>query len=404
MTTTPGFGNLQALTDAELMHSTAFAILREREAHLAVLYHLIEIERRRLHLKYSFASMYHYARERLKYSSGAAHRRIASARALQRYSCVHEALKSGRLTLTTTSILAGVLKDLTEAQVDEIVERAAGKSQEEVQELVATLRPQPAVREKIVPVAVSRSMAQDGSPGQPRKSVAPGSTGQAVQGRPAPAAEAEGQSVPSTQVPDRHAQAVVEVVHRIQFSVTPATLEKFKTVCDLLAGRFPTGPSIEQVFETLLDHWIDRNHPLSRHERREKRQAAREGATRNPDATLGHESTQPQKNPGGQLQRSRHVPAALRDETYVRAEGQCKFVGVDGKRCEAKRGLEIEHRQPFARGGETSTSNCDLFCHAHNQLSAREAFGDAGIDRRIRERISRVRPAISTDGDRAPSS
>ena len=226
--------------------------------------HLIEIEKRRLHLKCAFASLYDYAKECLGYSSGAAHRRIASARALQKYACVHEALKTGRLDcfsellrveaiprnkrLTTASTLAGVLKDLPDAQVDELVQNASGKSQEEVQVLVAAFRPQPRVRlglpysaylYDVVPIAVSRPRLPNDSPAPSASMETLRSKGETLPEMPA-AVEASVSTRPRPE-PEPPAEAVVEVVHRVQFSMTSATREKFETARDLLGGRFPAG-------------------------------------------------------------------------------------------------------------------------------------------------------------------
>ena len=76
----------------------------------------------------------------------------------------------------------------------------------------------------------------------------------------------------------------------------------------------------------------------------------------------------------------------------------------DGKRCGATRGLEVDHRHPFARGGETNASNLRLFCRPHNQLRARLEFGDARIEMAIAESRAGVDAAISTNGDGAPAS
>src|SRR5262249_2538534 len=71
--------------------------------------------------------------------------------------------------------------------------------------------------------------------------------------------------------------------------------------------------------------------------------------------------------------KSRHVPAAVKREVWARDEGQCSFVGPGG-RCQERGFLEFHHVIPFAEGGETSATNLQLRCRAHNAHEAREYF------------------------------
>jgi hypothetical protein len=75
---------------------------------------------------------------------------------------------------------------------------------------------------------------------------------------------------------------------------------------------------------------------------------------------------------GARLSHTRHVPAAVCREVWARDQGQCAFVGTDG-RCQERAFLELHHAVPFARGGETTIDNLQLRCRAHNQFEAEEA-------------------------------
>ncbi|MCA9726388.1 MAG: HNH endonuclease [Candidatus Eisenbacteria bacterium] len=68
------------------------------------------------------------------------------------------------------------------------------------------------------------------------------------------------------------------------------------------------------------------------------------------------------------------VPLRVRDQVFVRDGFQCTFVGPEG-RCPERRGLEIDHRDPVARGGTDDPANLRVLCRAHNQLMAERAFG-----------------------------
>jgi hypothetical protein len=188
--------------------------------------------------------------------------------------------------------------------------------------------------------------------------------------------------------------------------VSAETKQDFEAVRDLMSGKFPEGATIEQVFQTLLASYLERHDPGKRHERREKRLTSRKAKEARASILDQIRSDPPASAEGQEAMpvpiESRHVPAALRDEIHVRDEGQCTYVGPDGRRCEARRCLAIDHRRPFALGGDTSAENCGLLCRAHNQLVAAEIFGVERIERAIEARRGRTqaRPIrISTGGD-----
>jgi 5-methylcytosine-specific restriction endonuclease McrA len=88
--------------------------------------------------------------------------------------------------------------------------------------------------------------------------------------------------------------------------------------------------------------------------------------------------------------RSRYVAAAVAREVYLRDGGCCTFCAEDGRRCGARRFLELDHITPWAVGGESTTENLRLRCRAHNQHAARRYFGAERIraivaSHRIRE-------------------
>jgi 5-methylcytosine-specific restriction endonuclease McrA len=73
---------------------------------------------------------------------------------------------------------------------------------------------------------------------------------------------------------------------------------------------------------------------------------------------------------------SRHIPAAVRRAVWERDRGQCTFVDDEGNRCTERRFLQIDHVDPYARGGATSIGNCCLICRAHNLHRAQLVYGN----------------------------
>jgi hypothetical protein len=106
--------------------------------------------------------------------------------------------------------------------------------------------------------------------------------------------------------------------------------------------------------------------------------------------------------PGGRNvegRRSRHVPAAVARQVYLRDDGQCTFVAQDGKRCGARDFIEIDHINPFAVGGASNAENLRLRCRAHNQQHARTCFGKGYIQATIARARRDRQTGSGTAGD-----
>jgi len=108
-----------------------------------------------------------------------------------------------------------------------------------------------------------------------------------------------------------------------------------------------------------MDEYLERHDPEMRVARRAEKRKKRSAKTK---TSLPGET-------------ARHIPAAVRDRVYARDNGRCTFVGPAGVRCDSTRGLQIDHIEPFARGGGNQASNLRLLCAKHNRLEAERSFG-----------------------------
>ncbi len=84
-----------------------------------------------------------------------------------------------------------------------------------------------------------------------------------------------------------------------------------------------------------------------------------------------------------------HLPRETLRRLVERDGPCCSFVGDDGTRCASRAFLEIDHRQPWARGGPDTFENLRWLCRAHNQLMAERDFGKPHVQRAIAERRDR---------------
>ena len=119
---------------------------QERQGLAEFLACLGEMERRRLHLELGFGSIFAYLVDQFGYDKASAYRRWKACGLVARFPILVDYIADGRLGLITLVLLRDVLD---EARLDEILGRAAGRTVEEVERLVAALAPDPAPAEMI---------------------------------------------------------------------------------------------------------------------------------------------------------------------------------------------------------------------------------------------------------------
>jgi 5-methylcytosine-specific restriction endonuclease McrA len=73
----------------------------------------------------------------------------------------------------------------------------------------------------------------------------------------------------------------------------------------------------------------------------------------------------------------------VKREVWKRDRGRCQWpiVGKDGDICSSTLRVEFDHVVPRARDGPSSVEGVRLLCAFHNNLAARQAFGDRFMDR-----------------------
>jgi 5-methylcytosine-specific restriction endonuclease McrA len=144
----------------------------------------------------------------------------------------------------------------------------------------------------------------------------------------------------------------------VEFTASAALREKLELCRDLMSHANPShdlAVVIERAVELLLADL-------------ERKRLAR--------------TTHPKRPRSRQVEPSR-ISNATRREVFERDGLRCTYVAKDGRRCEARAFLELDHAHPKALGGTDDASNLRVRCRAHNQLWAEQAFG--------RERVLQVR-------------
>jgi hypothetical protein len=132
----------EALTDDQLLDEVRRLAGRERVSTVDLLRCLIEVDTRRLYLRDGCASLFTYCTQVLHLAEGAAYNRIETARAARRFPILLDRIADGALTLTSARLLA---PHLTANNCQALLEAARYKGKRDVELLVATLHPEPAV-------------------------------------------------------------------------------------------------------------------------------------------------------------------------------------------------------------------------------------------------------------------
>ncbi len=134
------------LSDHALLTQVRHLAQREREATVALIAHLAELDERRLYLAEGYSSLFKYCTDVLHLAEHATYNRIEAARAVRRFPVLLEYLATGWLNLFAVRLLA---PHLTPGNHREVLAQARHKSKREIEELVAWLRPQPPVPDAV---------------------------------------------------------------------------------------------------------------------------------------------------------------------------------------------------------------------------------------------------------------
>ena len=331
---------LQSFSDPELLDHTSSLVASEREDALRVLQCLSEIESRQLHLKMGYGSLFDYCTSALGYSSSAAGRRIQAARCCARFPVLYAMLERNEVTLSTVSQISGFLD---QRNSDDLLLRIRGKSQREVESIVAEHKPITLASDRTRTVVVRVPAAARSTPASPLFQVSN-------------EVEACEKNDYSRNGSDQSESVEKRVL--ITFAVSPEFMEKLARVRAIAWHRLPLRASFVQIFEFLVDEYLERHYPARKQKRREKRLGA--------SARVAEQTAPPGK---------RYIPATLRDQVFERDRGECTFAGPTGNRCGSTHALQVDHIVPVALGGASTLDNLRLLCGKHNRLEAERLLG-----------------------------
>jgi HNH endonuclease len=336
----------------------ATLLRKEREAMADFLLALAAFDDQKLWRELGHTSLFSYLRRDLGLSAGAAQHRKTAVELIHQFPAVETALRQGRLCLSSVCELAKVV---TPENVAEVLPRFFGLSRREAEAVAASIRPAAAIpqREVVTPVrgtvlAPSTEVRQEIAPAEPTAiEVHPGEVDLvlAPPGAPAP------------RPPDSERPLTAEL-SRFHITVSRQFMETLERTKDALSHSHPRA-STEEILMACMQLML-------------AKKAKEKGLVERPLET-------PRPS------RPDHIPAHVRRAVMERSGGRCEWVFESGERCDSSHQVEVDHIDPKALGGRATVENTRAACRGHNQLAARQVFGDAFMDqftRRSRKRVS----------------
>jgi len=329
----------------------------EREVQVEFLLHLAEYDLRRAYLEAGFGSIWDYITRFLHYREGAAQRRIKAARVLRRLPLLADALRDGRLCMTTVALLDPLL---TEENAADLVARAAFKTKAEVEHLVVSLQPRDAPKDGVRKLSDRRDMQSAATLLASRPPEVELAGAAATSDAPLP------EVLPPTP-PRAEARPTVRPVaadtYSLRVTIDAAFKRDLDQLTELLSHKVANGDLTAVLHEALrcaIDKHGKRKGAIEpAHKRQRKSPADRATAIGKPAKV---------REP---------VAAEVRRQVWKRDDGRCAWIGPDGRRCGSKWRLELDHIHPAALGGPSTLDNMRVLCGAHNKLHAEQTFGRA---------------------------
>ena len=333
---------LKSISDDDLLRRLSGLVQQSRRVESELVAHIAEVDERRLYAREDCSSMFAYCTDVLHLSEWEAYLRIAVARASRTHPVLLVMLEEGRLHLSGIAKIAPLL---TEANRETLLARAVHKSKRQIEELVAELSPKPDVPTTMRKLPVHRAKTKQ----PPTPQLGPD---QVVSPKP------EGL---------RPVEPLAPARYKVQFTASAELHAKLERLRALRPNSDLAALIEEAVTEKL-----------------ERLESKRFGKTRAPRKSLEQTDTSPS---------SRYIPAAVKRAVSERDGNQCAYVDPQGRRCTARDGLQLHHKDPFARGGDHSPENVQMMCPAHNAYLAECDYGKDIMKRYRRSSSSAREPA-----------
>ena len=317
--------NFRSLTDTQLIAGATTAVANERRITAETIKYFFEVNRRRLHLKMGYDSLFTMLRKHWGFCEPTAQLRKNAVFLMQDVPDVIEKIESGEMPVTVAANIQSFLyaekrSDRAysrEAKI-ELIETCSGKSARDVQKEFVRRNPEIEKREVV-------------------------------------------------RVTDENH---VRVSHSISNKIE-AKLQRIK----LLWSHVEPNMSREQLLDRMAEITLDQIDPVRKAACAESRKARTlskldsSSPTTVVDGGVAYDPFGGDQLPAPEVRKSRCVSQADRNEIHrANSEKGCEFVdSASGRKCGSKFQLQLDHIVPFSHGGTNEAANLRVICAAHNR-------------------------------------
>jgi 5-methylcytosine-specific restriction endonuclease McrA len=384
----------RSLSNDALHTETLEAAKREKQATLALLEFLAEVDERRLYSMRGYASLWEYTHLALGYSEAQASERVAAMRLMRKVPEVKAKLQAEELTLTSAAKFASFVRreNCSMERTHEILEKISEKSVRETVRVLATEQSHTVHRpDTMRPSGPETSRVSfDADP----EFLALYEEVKNLQGRP------------QWDMNDRLKEAMKVFLHERKKTFTAkktrgsrvkagAASEGETQTAENASPIYPAESAVTAIVETLptdrtleKDPAPDNATPLIRAS--EVKSAAQKKADNDaPSDTVNRETVHcdavhrradtTKEKPLSV--KSRYIPVEAQRAVRRRSGGRCEYVDCKTqRRCTSRFGLQFDHIVPFAQGGPSTLENLRHLCANHNRLAAVQVFGRAKME------------------------
>ncbi|HEX9307447.1 MAG TPA: HNH endonuclease signature motif containing protein [Anaeromyxobacter sp.] len=349
---------------AELLH-------RERAALAEFLVALADFDRKRLWIELGHASLFYFLHRELGLSKGAAYYRKTAAELIQKFPEIVEPLRDGRLCFTSVVELSKVL---TPENRSDVLPRFFQLSKREAKAVSAALHPVETAPHRDVVTSVRVPVAASGielvlrAEAASDRVVTPGPGSDPLATAPVhldepPRANSSTACRPPPRAPRFEVEPLTANLSRLHVTVSRGFLEKLDATRAALSHSHP-GAGGEELLEAGLDLLLERH-------------AKRKGLVAKPRREPPPATTSSARSPT----KADHVSAHVKRAVWKRDGGRCQWPIDGGGVCGSTHQVELDHVVPRGRGGPPTLENMRCLCRTHNQLAARQVYGDEWMDR-----------------------
>jgi hypothetical protein len=318
--------NIKTIKDSALLDLAKEKAQVERNLTMEVIGLLQEIFDRRLHLKRGYSSLHQYCVKELKYSDGAAYRRIKAMKLTQEMPEVAKSIESGSLSLCTASQLQTAFeskaqdkKPIPTEMKMALVAQVENQSRRQVERVLVEICPKVVKNEEKITIM---------------------STNQA----------------------------------KLELVIDQELLNKLERLKALTSHK---NKNLKDLLHQLVDEALLKMDPAQKAET--KRQKAlghklmSEASTNKSLQGEGDSKSQQPPPALGQSVRTRHIPRTTKQKVWVRDRGQCTYFDrLTKRKCASTHKLQFEHIEAYSYGGQNTAENLRLLCSAHNALTAKQ--------------------------------